>query len=118
MRALLQIARTVQRRASRADADDVEAALAAGATDADVQLAVLIAAGFSMYNRMVEGFRARTAPVTDGVPRARRPDRRATATAPRRPDPAPADVAPGPARGPPAAPPQPDARATSAYSPS
>ena len=34
-------------------------------TDADVQLAVLIAAAFSMYNRMVEGFRARTAPTPE-----------------------------------------------------
>ena len=33
--------------------------------DADVQLAVLIAAAFSMYNRMVEGFRARTAPTAE-----------------------------------------------------
>ena len=33
-----------------------------GRSDADVQLAVLIAAAFSMYNRMVEGFRAETPP--------------------------------------------------------
>jgi hypothetical protein len=46
-------------------AADVESARAAGATDADVQLAVLIAAAFSMYNRLVEGFRARTAPTPD-----------------------------------------------------
>jgi len=39
---------------------DVAAARNAGATDADVQLAVLIAAAFSMYNRLVDGFRART----------------------------------------------------------
>jgi uncharacterized peroxidase-related enzyme len=62
MRALLQIARTVRREARHLKAEDVAAAHAAGATDADVQLAVLIAAAFSMYNRMVEGFRARTAP--------------------------------------------------------
>ena len=43
-------------------AGDVEAALAAGASDADLQLAVLIAAAFSMYNRMVDGFRAKTPP--------------------------------------------------------
>jgi hypothetical protein len=30
-----------------------------------VQLAVLIASAFSMYNRMVEGFRARTAPTPE-----------------------------------------------------
>ncbi|HEX6140617.1 MAG TPA: carboxymuconolactone decarboxylase family protein [Candidatus Limnocylindria bacterium] len=64
MRALLQIARTVGRTPRTLTAADVGAATAAGATDADVQLAVLIAAGFSMYNRMVEGFRARTAPST------------------------------------------------------
>ena len=62
MRALLHIARTVRREPRTLSADDVAAAHAAGATDADVQLAVLIAAAFSMYNRMVEGFRARTAP--------------------------------------------------------
>ena len=62
MRALLQIARTVRREPRDLTAADVEVAHAAGATDADVQLAVLIAAAFSMYNRMVEGFRAKTAP--------------------------------------------------------
>jgi uncharacterized peroxidase-related enzyme len=62
MQALLHIARTVRREPRDLTAADVETALGAGATDADVQLAVLIAAAFSMYNRMVEGFRARTAP--------------------------------------------------------
>src|SRR5574338_568630 len=62
--ALLDIARTVGGSPRTLTAADVAAATAAGATDADVQLAVLIAAGFSMYNRMVEGFRARTAPST------------------------------------------------------
>ena len=62
MRALLHIARTVRGEARDLTAADVSAALAAGATDADVQLAVLIAAAFSMYNRMVDGLRARTAP--------------------------------------------------------
>jgi len=62
MRALLHIARTVRGEPRDLTSADVEAAHAAGATDADVQLAVLIAAAFSMYNRMVEGFRARTAP--------------------------------------------------------
>ena len=60
MRALIKIARTVGRAPRELTAADVAAALAAGATDADVQLAVLIASAFSMYNRMVEGFRART----------------------------------------------------------
>ena len=65
MRALLHIARTVRREPRDLTAGDVAAAHAAGATDADVQLAVLIAAAFSMYNRMVEGFRARTPPTAD-----------------------------------------------------
>ncbi len=65
MRALLHVARTVRGEPRELGATDVEAARSAGATDADVQLAVLIAAAFSMYNRMVEGFRARTAPTPD-----------------------------------------------------
>ncbi len=36
-----------------------------GASDADIQLAVLIASGFSMYNRLVDGFRARTPPAEE-----------------------------------------------------
>jgi uncharacterized peroxidase-related enzyme len=62
MQALLHIAREVRREALDLTAADVARAQAAGATDADVQLAVLIAAAFSMYNRMVDGFRARTPP--------------------------------------------------------
>ena len=62
MRGLLHIARTVRREPRDLTADEIATAQAAGATDADVQLAVLIAAAFSMYNRMVEGFRSRTAP--------------------------------------------------------
>ncbi len=62
MQALLHIARTVRANARQLTARDTDAACAAGASDADVQLAVLIAAAFSMYNRMVDGFRARTAP--------------------------------------------------------
>jgi uncharacterized peroxidase-related enzyme len=65
MRALLAIARTVAARPRGLTEDDVQAALDAGASDADVQLAVLIASAFSMYNRLVEGFRARTAPTPD-----------------------------------------------------
>ena len=65
MRALLHIAGTVRRNPLELTAADVEAATAAGAADADVQLAVLIAAGFSMYNRMVDGFRAMTAPTPE-----------------------------------------------------
>ncbi|HEU5202847.1 MAG TPA: carboxymuconolactone decarboxylase family protein [Candidatus Limnocylindrales bacterium] len=62
MQALLHIARTVRREPRELAAVDVQAALDAGASDQDVQLAVLIAAAFSMYNRIVEGFRARTPP--------------------------------------------------------
>jgi uncharacterized peroxidase-related enzyme len=65
MRALLHIARTVRREPRDLTSADVAAACDAGAADADVQLAVLIAAAFSMYNRMVEGFRAKTAPSAD-----------------------------------------------------
>jgi uncharacterized peroxidase-related enzyme len=60
MQALLHIARTVRHDPLKLSAADVDAAAAAGATDADVQLAVLIASAFSMYNRLVDGFRART----------------------------------------------------------
>jgi uncharacterized peroxidase-related enzyme len=62
MEALLRVARVVRREPRELTAGDVAEALAAGATDADVQLAVLIAAAFSMYNRMVDGFRAKTPP--------------------------------------------------------
>jgi uncharacterized peroxidase-related enzyme len=62
MQALLHIARTVRGEARDLNAGDIAAARAAGASDADVQLAVLIAAAFSMYNRIVDGFRAKTPP--------------------------------------------------------
>lgn len=65
MRALLHVARTVRRQPLDLTAADTAAAKDAGATDADVQLAVLIAAAFSMYNRMVDGFRAPTPPSAD-----------------------------------------------------
>jgi uncharacterized peroxidase-related enzyme len=60
LRALARIACTVAADARRLGRDDVAAARAAGASDGDVQLAILIAAAFSMYNRLVDGFRART----------------------------------------------------------
>jgi uncharacterized peroxidase-related enzyme len=60
MAALLHIARTVAQAPRTLTAADVRAATAAGASDADVQLAVLIAGAFAMYNRLVDGFRART----------------------------------------------------------
>jgi uncharacterized peroxidase-related enzyme len=65
MRALLNIARTVRREPRGLAEGDVAYAREAGATDADVQLAVLIAAAFSMYNRMVDGFRAKTPPTAE-----------------------------------------------------
>jgi AhpD family alkylhydroperoxidase len=65
MRALLAIADTVRRNPLELTSADVEAATAAGATDGDVQLAVLIASAFSMYNRLVDGFRAVTPPSTE-----------------------------------------------------
>ncbi len=65
MSALLYITRTVARDPFDLTAADTQAALDAGATDGDVQLAVLIAAAFCMYNRIVEGFRARTLPTED-----------------------------------------------------
>lgn len=70
MQALLRIARIVARAPRTLSAEDVGAASAAGASDGDVQLAVLIAAGFSMYNRLVDGFRART-PASPDTYRAR-----------------------------------------------
>ena len=65
VRALVQIARVVARAPAELSVERVADARAAGASDADVQLAVLIAAAFSMYNRIVEGFRARTPATSD-----------------------------------------------------
>ena len=65
MKALLHIARTVREDPLRLSADDVAAATDVGATDGDVQLAILIASAFSMYNRLVDGFRTMTPPVVD-----------------------------------------------------
>jgi uncharacterized peroxidase-related enzyme len=65
MQALLNISRIVRRSGLELRASDVQGALDAGASDADVQLAVLIAAAFSMYNRMVDGFRAPTPPTAE-----------------------------------------------------
>ena len=60
LEALLHVVRTVAADARALQADDIARAHVAGASDGDVQLAVLIAAGFSMYNRMVDGLRAAT----------------------------------------------------------
>ena len=65
MEALLHIARILGQKPRGLTQADVAHARSAGASDADVQLAVLIAAGFSMYNRMVEGFRAKTPPTAE-----------------------------------------------------
>ena len=60
--ALVELARGVRRDPRVVSREEVERALDAGATDADTQLAVLIAAAFCMYNRMVDGLRAPTPP--------------------------------------------------------
>ena len=60
--ALLQLARVVQRHGREVTQADVRRATDAGATDGDTQLAVLIASAFCMYNRMVDGLRAKTPP--------------------------------------------------------
>jgi uncharacterized peroxidase-related enzyme len=60
--ALVELARGVRADPRAVSRADVERALEAGATDADTQLAVLIAAAFCMYNRMVDGLRAPTPP--------------------------------------------------------
>jgi uncharacterized peroxidase-related enzyme len=65
MGALLHIARVVRHDPLRLTAEEVEAATAAGASDGDIQLAVLIASAFSMYNRLVDGFRAHTPPAVE-----------------------------------------------------
>jgi uncharacterized peroxidase-related enzyme len=70
MSALLGVARIVQRNPRGLTRRHIELALEAGATDPDTQLAVLIASAFCMYNRMVDGLRART-PASPDAYRAR-----------------------------------------------
>lgn len=65
MQALLHIARTVRRDPLALTTADVQSAHEGGATEGDIQLAILIASAFSMYNRMVDGFRAKTAPTPE-----------------------------------------------------
>jgi uncharacterized peroxidase-related enzyme len=65
LRALLHIAGVVRRNPLELTSAEVEVATSAGATDGDVQLAVLIASAFSMYNRLVDGLRAMTPPTTE-----------------------------------------------------
>ena len=55
VRALLGIARQVQKGGLHVTKEDVEAARAEGATDLEIHDAVLIAAAFCMYNRYVDG---------------------------------------------------------------
>jgi len=63
--ALVQIALVVRKNARELERADVQRALDVGASDADTQLAVLIAAAFCMYNRIVDGFRAQTPASTE-----------------------------------------------------
>jgi uncharacterized peroxidase-related enzyme len=65
MAALLALARGIQRNPRGVTREDVARALHAGATDEDTQLAVLIASAFCMYNRMVDGLRAKTPASTE-----------------------------------------------------
>jgi uncharacterized peroxidase-related enzyme len=60
VQSLISIALVVREHGRKLQRFDLEHAISAGATDQDVQLAVLIASGFCMYNRMVDGLRART----------------------------------------------------------
>jgi uncharacterized peroxidase-related enzyme len=65
MRALLAIAAAVQEGGLKVTPEHVEAARAAGATDAEIHDSVLIAAAFCMYNRYVDGL-ATVAPEDPG----------------------------------------------------
>lgn len=64
MACLVLIARRVAHNARSLRRSEIDEAKRAGAGDGDIQLAILIAAGFSMYNRMVDGLRARTPATT------------------------------------------------------
>lgn len=55
LKALLTIARKVQKGGKQVTAGDVEAARREGATDVEIHDTVLIAAAFCMYNRYVDG---------------------------------------------------------------
>lgn len=67
-----EIAKQVGHDPRRLTRDDIQRAKTAGASDGDVQLTVLIAAAFCMYNRMVDGLRAETpANIEAYEPRAR-----------------------------------------------
>ncbi len=62
MQALLHIADLVAERGDRVGQEDVDRAIAAGATQEAVHDAVLVAAAFCMYNRYVDGLGAMTPP--------------------------------------------------------
>ena len=55
MKALLAIAKQVQKGGKQVTAEDVASARAEGATDLEIHDTVLIAAAFCMYNRYVDG---------------------------------------------------------------
>jgi uncharacterized peroxidase-related enzyme len=55
LKALLAIARQVQKGGKQVTAEDVEKARQRGATDTEIHDTVLIAAAFCMYNRYVDG---------------------------------------------------------------
>jgi uncharacterized peroxidase-related enzyme len=55
LRALLQIAASVQKTGRAVTGAEIEAARAEGATDVEIHDTVLIAAAFCMYNRYVDG---------------------------------------------------------------
>jgi uncharacterized peroxidase-related enzyme len=77
-KALIQVALSVRDHGRALGCADVQRAIEIGATDQDVQLAVLIAAAFCMFNRIVDGFRART----PSALRRRAPYRRSLAARP------------------------------------
>lgn len=57
---LLAIAEAVRLDPTTLTREEIEEAKAAGASDGDIQVTILIAAAFSMFNRMVDGLRAKT----------------------------------------------------------
>jgi uncharacterized peroxidase-related enzyme len=60
IRELIRIALVVREHGRKLQLSDIKNAIDAGATDGDIQLSILIASAFCMYNRIVDGFRAKT----------------------------------------------------------
>ncbi|WP_192384032.1 carboxymuconolactone decarboxylase family protein [Mesorhizobium silamurunense] len=60
MQRLIRIALIVRDSGRKLTERHIAAARSSGASNADIQLTILIASAFCMYNRMVDGFRART----------------------------------------------------------